>query len=135
MHKPSTHVANPDDGYELTDIQIKVILVSGVALVVLSAVAFFVSFLFAKMLIAEQRSPVTDYKAAQTTEEHNVWNSDVRLQPNTAATLNAHKTEQADADWYGIVSESPAIYRIPVEKALDHTLEYGLPVWTPEELN
>jgi hypothetical protein len=136
MHKPSTHVANPDDGFELTDIQVKVILFSGVVMIVLSATAFFVSFLYTKMLVADQRPTVSDYETSVFTQEHNAWDSDVRLQPSPPATLKAHQAEQAAASRaFGIVSESPEIYRIDVDAALDHVAEHGLPVWEAEPLN
>lgn len=136
MHKPSTHVANPDDGFELTDVQIKIILWAGVAMIVLTGLAFFVSFLYAKMLIAEQRAPLTQYEASNFVQEHNEWASDVRLQPSPPASLEAHNAEQraVSNDW-GIVSESPVIYQIPVNVALDHIAEHGLPIWTPENVH
>lgn len=136
MHKPSTHVANPDDGFELSDIQTKVILISGLAMVGLTLAAFFVSFIYAKALVADQRPALSEYESSAFAAEHNAWESDVRLQPSPPATLKEHRAEQAAVSLaWGTVSDSPIIYRIPVNVALDHVVEHGMPVWTPEEIN
>ena len=136
MHKPSTHQANPDDGFELSDVQVKVILGSGLAMVILAAVSFGVSFMYIKMLVADQRPTISEYEPSVFEGEHNAWDSDVRLQVSPPASLQEHLAEQAAVSGsFGILSESPIIYRVPVNKALDHVAEHGFPVWTPEEVN
>jgi hypothetical protein len=137
MFKPSNHVANPDDGYELDDVKTKVILISGIVMTVLTLVAYGVGVIYGKVLTRDDRSVVTQYEPSYTSDEldgHNAWESEVRLQPNPVLALSQHRTAQhAVSKSWGTVSESPKIYRIPLDVALDHVVETGLPVWEPTE--
>jgi len=121
--------SSKDLGYELNDIQIKVILWSGVGLVIMTFVAFVISVFFIKYLAAA--GSMTDYKPSPLAGANQEWNLDVRLQPNPPAHLRGHMgSQQAVSDTYGIVSEEPKIYRIPIEKAMDIVAENGLPTFT-----
>ena len=116
-------------GYELSDIQIRLILWSGVSLVILTLVAFVISVFFIKYL-AESGS-YSDYKASPLAGENQEWDLDVRLQPNPPAALLEHREGQDYASTtYGTVSEEPRIYRIPIETAMDIVAEHGLPTFT-----
>ena len=134
MHKQSTHVPNPDDGYEITDVKAKVILIGGLAMVAFTLLSFAVSYMFGKVLNADSHADISDYAPSALAGEHNEWNSDVRLQTNPAAELSDHLSGQHTASTtFGTVSESPEIYRIPLDRALDHVAEHGFPVWAIEE--
>jgi hypothetical protein len=133
MHNESNHVANPDDGYEISDVKVKVVLIAGVAMVIFTLISFAVSFMYGKVLTADSRAAVSNYTPSALAEEHNEWNSDVRLQANPAAALKDHNAEQhLRSIGFGAVSESPAIYHIPLDEALDLVAEQGLPVWTAQ---
>ena len=131
MHKESTHVANPDDGYEVTDVKVSLILVAGVLMVIFTGISFAVSLVYGKILNADTHADISDYEQSELATEHNEWTSDVRLQSSPGAELNALKAEQhLIAMGTGTVSESPAIYYISIEDAIDHVAEHGLPTWT-----
>lgn len=130
MLKHSHHEPNPDDGYELQDVSVKVILASGVFMVVFTLGCYFVSFMFAKMLTADGRAPLSNYEAPPMATEHNDWTTDVRLQPTPAMDLEIHNAAQQDiSNAFEPLSESPNIHRIPVNSALDYVAENGLPTW------
>ena len=134
MHNKSTHVANPDDGYEISDVKVKVILIAGVFMVALTLVSFAVSFMYGKMLNSDTRKPISDYEQSEMAAPHNEWRSDVRLQSDPAAELKVHVHAQHETSVaWGPLSESPEIYRIPINEALNHVAEHGLPVWQPTE--
>lgn len=121
--------SSQDLGYELSDIQIKLILWSGVSLVILTLVSFVVSVFFIKYLAAS--GSYSEYKASPLAGENQVWDLDVRLQPNPPAALSEHREGQDYASTtYGTVSEEPRIYRIPIETAMDIVAENGLPTFT-----
>ncbi len=121
--------SSKDLGYELNDIQIKVILWSGVGLVIMTFVAFVISVFFIKYLAAA--GPMTDYKPSPLAGANQEWDLDVRLQPNPPAHLRDHIREQRSVtDSYGIVSDEPRIYRIPIETAMDIVAANGLPTFT-----
>jgi hypothetical protein len=134
MHKPSTHVPNPDDGYEVTDVNVKYILVAGIAMVVFTLISFAVSLVYGKVLNSDTHGNLSKYEPSELAGEHNEWTSGVRLQPNPAAELAEHNAEQHLAtSTFGTVSESPEIYHIPIDKALEHVAEHGLPTWAVVE--
>ena len=121
--------SSKDLGYELSDIQIKVLLLSGVGLVVLTFAAFIVSVFFIKYLAAS--GSYSEYKASPLAGENQEWDLDVRLQPDPPADLAEHREGQAyRSTTYGTVSEEPEIYRIPIETAMDIVAENGLPTFT-----
>ena len=118
-----------DLGYELSDIQIKVILWSGVGVVIMTFVTFVVSVFFIKYLAAA--GSMSDYEASPLAGENQEWDLDVRLQPNPPAELVEHREGQSYASTtYGALSEAPEIYRIPIETAMDIVAKNGLPTFT-----
>ena len=121
--------SSEDLGYELSDIQIKVLLLSGVGLVVLTFAAFVLSVFFIKYLAAS--GSYSEYKASPLAGENQEWDLDVRLQPDPPADLAEHREGQAyRSTTYGTVSEEPEIYRIPIETAMDIVAKNGLPTFT-----
>ncbi len=121
--------SSKDLGYELTDIHVKVILWSGVGLVIMTFVAFVVSVFFIKYLAAA--GSMSDYEPSPLAGENQEWDLDVRLQPNPPAALAEHRKGQSYASTtYGIVSEEPEIYHIPIETAMDIVAKDGLPTFT-----
>ncbi len=118
-----------DLGYELSDVQIKIILWSGVGLVIMTFTAFVVSVFFIKYLAAS--GPMSDYEPSPLAGANQEWDLDVRLQVRPPATLRKFREDQAyTSTSYGTVSEEPEIYRIPIETAMDIVAEHGLPTFT-----
>ena len=118
-----------DLGYELSDVQIKVILWSGVGLVIMTFAAFVVSVFFIKYLAAG--GSMSEYEVSPLAGENQEWDLKVRLQPNPPAALAEHREGQNYASTtYGTVSEEPEIYHIPIETAMDIVAKYGLPTFT-----
>ena len=130
MFKHAHHEPNPEDGFELQDVSVKIILISGVFMVVFTLGCYFVSFMFTKMLVAEDRATVSNYEAPPTAVDHNDWSTGVRLQPNPPVELAEHANAQHTASTsFEKLSESPEIYRLPINVTLDHVAKHGLPVW------
>jgi hypothetical protein len=133
MLKESTHVANPDDGYEVTDVKVSLILIAGVLMVIFTGISFAVGLVYGKILNAETHADISDYEQSELATDHNEWTSDVRLQSNPGAELKVLQTEQHQmATTFGTVSENPAIYHIPIKDAIDQVAEHGLPTWSIE---
>lgn len=134
MLKHSHHEPNPDDGFELQDVSVKVILASGIFMVVFTLGCYFVSFMFTKMMTAEGRQPISNYEAPPMAADHNEWTTGTRLQPKPGTALKQHKDgEFTVSNSWGTVSESPEIYRVPINDALNHVAKTGLPVWEPQK--
>lgn len=134
MFKHSHHEPNPDDGFELKDVSVKVILISGVFMVVFTLGCYAVSFMFTKMLTADGRAPLSSYEAPPTAQDHNAWVTGVRLQPSPPMELEALRTDQHEVSTTPEkLSESPTIYRMPINVALDFVAKNGLPVWEAQE--
>lgn len=128
--------APEEKGYELSDVQVKVILFSGVGVVLMTFAAFVISVFFIKYLNA--RGASTDYVESPLAAEAQDWDLDVRLQTDPPAAQRAHKSDQRyRATTYGTVSQEPEIYHIPIETAMDIVVESGLPAFVtflpPEE--
>lgn len=120
----------PDEkGYELSDVQTKIILWFGIGTVVLSAFGFFASVFIVKYLNA--RDPLTEYEMSPMATEHQDWVTDFRLQPDPPGALDRHDAEQAHRSAsFGVVDQDLEIYHIPVETAMDIVAERGLPKFT-----
>lgn len=122
--------ATEERGYELSDIQLKLVLISGIGLVVMTVAAYIISTFFIKYL--NTRDPNTDFVAPPLAAEGQEWTSGVRLQPDPFGALDEFLEDQAlVSTQYGRLSDEPEIYRIPVETALKIVAEGGLPVFEP----
>ena len=131
MHKVGhEHGHTPENvGYEVTDVQVKVILVAGVGIVILTLFGYLMGTFFLKVFRAAP--PISgNYTATATAAEEATkpWNLQTRLQVDPPRALVEFNGEQKSvADSYGVVSEKPEIYRIPVETAMKIVAEKGLP--------
>ena len=126
MHDEQT---SKEEGYELSDVQIKYILISGVGVVLMTFTAFVVSVFFIKYLDA--RGATTDFVESPLAADAQEWDIDVRLQADPPAAQRAHESDQRyRATTFGTVSQEPEIYHIPLEIALDIVAENGLPTFT-----
>lgn len=129
-HHTQSDPASVQQGYELTDLQIKALVWAGVALVVMTFIAYVVSTFVVHYSNAQP--PISEFNAPPIAVEARTqpFAAGVRLQvaPHDALVdLRQRQTEQATT--YGVVSAEPEIYRIPVEKAMDIVAERGLPVF------
>lgn len=114
------------ENYEQSDVRLKIIVICGLVVSGLTFVGFAASYGIVKGL--NMREPATEYEAHPLAGEHNEWDTEVRLQPNPEQSLAAHLEEQTrEVRSFGTISEEPAIYRIPVEKAMEHVVQHGLP--------
>lgn len=121
-------------GYELTDIQIKVVLWFGVSIVVLTFLGYIVSIFFVKYFNAQP--PISDYVATPVARETvtQQFPAGTRLQVDPPAALDQRLEDmEYVATTFGVVSEEPEIYRIPVEEAMEIVANEGLPVFKPTE--
>ncbi len=126
----SSQGAPAGEKYELTDVHVRAILYSGIALVVMVLASFVVSYYFLKNL--DEAPPATRFKepTVATAVAHQPWTTPVRLQQDPPADYRAHKKEQeALASTYANVSQTPEIYRIPIAVAMKLVEEKGFPVF------
>lgn len=126
--------SSQDIGYELSDIQIKAIIFSGVAVVILTAGAYFFGIFFAKYFNA--REPITTYEQLPVAETAGPepFPTGTRLQVDSPRALAELKAEQAQvSEEYAVISDTPEIYRIPVDVAVDLVAEQGLPTFPVTE--
>jgi hypothetical protein len=104
-------------------------------MVAFTLLSFAVSFMYGKVLTSDTHADLSEYEPSELADEHNEWNSAVRLQSNPPAELAAHRAEQHHVSTtFGTVSESPEILRIPIEDALKHVAEHGFPKRIPVEI-
>ena len=116
-------------GYEVSDVQMKVVLISGLLVVSMTLIAYVVSVFFIKYLAAGPA--MSEFEPSPMAGEYEDWDLPVRLQVNPPAMLTEHKEDQAYISGaYGVVSDEPEIYRIPIETAMDIVSEHGLPTFT-----
>lgn len=123
MH--STKAPSADDKYEHSDWHLKLVLVTGVGMVIVTLLAFALGYVILKGFDA--RPAMTDFVPSPMAEEHSEWTEDLRLQEFPWDAYDVLKEKQShDVDSYGIVSESPEIYQIPIEVAMEIVAEDGL---------
>jgi len=126
-------------GFEVSDANVKGILAGGVIIVVSCTIAFVFSIFVArsmkdgdwgKRLSDQDVSPLLQGQK----EIHNEWVSGVRLEPNPGEDVGKLKTEaESGLETMGTQSESPLIYRISVDQAIDLVAEHGLPKFKIDE--
>lgn len=116
--------------YEPTDVSISLALIIAVILVVSTALAFLAGY-FA-LGAARAKPAATDFEPSPLVEPRQDFAQGPRLQKDPRDELNAHLAETRPAlNQYGVVSENPEIYHFPIEDAIDHIAEHGLPEFTP----
>jgi len=129
MHDDHGHHGGAEK-YEVSDIQVKWVLIAGVALVALTFAGYIVGTITTKFYRAQP--PIGDYRATPVAlEQRNTdWNLPVRLQVDPPRALTEFDAaQQAATTVIGVVSDQPEIYRIPVETAMKIVAERGLPVF------
>lgn len=127
MHEPG-HGAPEQKGYEVSDVHIKAVLIAGLCIVAMTFIAYVVGTFATKYFRAQP--PIGSYRPTPVAleEKGQPWNLPVRLQVDPPRALIEFKVEQkAVATSYGVVSEKPEIYRIPVETAMKIVAEKGIP--------
>lgn len=127
QHSESAH-GNENNGFEHSDLRPTLVFVSGIVLAVVVTTAFFIGVWVTTSLRA--RTPiVAEYEpAAIAQQESEGWQSPVRLQDNPGAFLRQHEQREMEAlNSFGVVSDDPAIYRIPIDEAIDLVVNRGLP--------
>jgi len=127
MHEPN-HGASGNQGYEPTDIQLKVVAWFGVAVVILTFAGYIVGTFVTRYVNAQP--PISDVTLAPIATEslNEPFAPGVRLQVDSPSAKAAFRAEQDHvATTFGVVSDQPEIYRIPVNTAMDIVAERGLP--------
>lgn len=129
MHKPQQHddTQSVELGYELTDVQVKIIFVMGIVFTVVCIIGFIVGVFFVKYF-EYSRPAATKFVPHPLAAQEQQWNAPFRLQANLFGefkTLNESQT--AKLGQYDVISEDPAIYQVPVEKAIEWVAADGLP--------
>ncbi|PCJ64438.1 MAG: hypothetical protein COA73_04025 [Candidatus Hydrogenedentota bacterium] len=140
MSKHDAHIKpHPGDtrstelGYEVSDVNVKGIILSGVAMVISCVIAFVFSIFVAKsMKDGDWGARLSDVDVSPLLEGqeviHNEWVSGVRLEAKPGVLVGELNAEaHAELNTMGTQSESPLIYRIPVDQAIDLVVEHGLP--------
>lgn len=123
MHDPSG--VSDADKYELTDWPLKPVLITGVILSATTLVAFAIGYVIMQGFGA--RDAMTDFTVSPMADGDGKWTTQTRLQDAPWDTLDDFREEQTHArSSYGIVSEEPEIYRIPVAVAMEIVAEKGL---------
>jgi hypothetical protein len=126
MFKPSTHVANPEDGYEKTDVKAKLIVIGTIVSVVLTMLSFGVAFMVTKFLVSDARdySPEGSYRPVDSLDSD--WTSPTRLQMTPEQDLKNYKAEsKAKSAAFGSKEGAEGIYHIPVDEAINLVSDNG----------
>lgn len=120
--------------YEMTDANAVGIVVSGVFLFGFVAVTAFVGYYVLGWSTVD-RPAMTDYEKSPLAAQHERWTTDARLQSDLAADLHAFQSSSGSIlNEYGTVSESPEVYHIPIETAMEIIVHNGkLPTFKPLE--
>jgi hypothetical protein len=125
MSDPSPSAPHTSPGHETTDADVKPILqfLVGLGLLmvaVMIGMAFLFNFFEAQYLEEGKRlSPVVDTRQIPP---------EPRLQSNPAVDLGGLRAWEAEQlNSYGWVDETTGIFRIPIERAMELTVENGLP--------
>lgn len=130
MHEDHGHHITEQKGYETSDIQVKWILFSGLVVVAITFAGYVVGTITTRFYRAQP--PIGDYRATPVAleEQDKDWTLPVRLQVDPPRALTEFERDQLTATMgFGVVSEEPEIYRIPVETAMKIVAERGLPAF------
>ena len=126
MHKPSNHVPNPDDGFEVSDVKVTWIVYAAIAGVLAVIGSIGVSFMYTKFLISEKRGYTYKNNSTHGGSNETDWTDPVHLQRTPEKDLKAYRAHSADRSAsFGRVSESPEVYYIPVNEAINLVIDKG----------
>ena len=110
--------------YEVTDANAMGIAIVGVGLSIMALVAFVIGVFL--LTWYNVREPATQFRASGLALQHEPWNTELRLQSDPGEILRGFKKEQADkANGWSVLSESPPVFQIPIEIAIDIVVENG----------
>lgn len=131
MHDDAT---SKSTSYEMTDANAVGIVAVGVVLFGFVACTAFIGYYVLGWSTAA-RPAMTDYEKSPLASEHEAWATDVRLQSHLAVDFHTFESSTgAILDQYGTVSESPEVYHIPIETAMEIIAHNGkLPIFKPLE--
>ena len=131
MHDDAT---SKNSTYEMTDASAVGIVIVGITLFGFCAITSIVLY-FVLGWSTVDRPAMTDYEKSPLAGEHETWTTDARLQVDLAAELDEYQSSAgSQLDRYGTVSESPEVYHIPIEIAMEIIVHSGkLPTFTPLE--
>ena len=137
-HGGTGHGTAEQNGYELSDLQLRITLYAGITLVLLTFIAYVASTFMIRY--ANAQPPISNFELTPMAVEaqSQPFGDGVRLQVVPRRGLaELRQNQQQRATTYSVVSDEPEIYRIPVETALDIVVERGLPSFpvltTPEQ--
>ena len=124
MHNLDTSPGS--ENYEQRDAHLKLILATGVVLVVITLICYGIGYMIIKTKFEPrsaatefQRSPIEQGRAA-------VWAPGVRLQADPPSELQQAQAEYRKAvSGWDTVSETPEVYRMPGDVAVDGVEERG----------
>lgn len=123
MHE---HDDVPDsEKFELTDWHLKLVLMSGIGLVVVTLLSFAAGYVIMQSFGA--RPSMSEFSKPAMADDDGKWTTETRLQTAPWDVLDEFRVDQAHTQGaYGLVSDAPEIYHIPVEEAMKIIAEMGL---------
>jgi len=128
-----SHPAGHGVGHETTDVDIRGIFAFGVGLLIIGLVihvAVWLLFMFFAQREARRAAPEFPMAVGQETRVP----PEPRLQTNPRQDLlELRSQEDAILDSYGWVDKNAGVVRIPVDRAMQLTLERGLPARPPKD--
>ncbi len=122
----SEHDTGGDATYELTDVKAKMAVIGGIACCVLCAFSFLVGY-FVMKYFTSGRDDMSEFVVSPLAGESQ-WETDIRLQVNLPEDYAEHKrVQERSLTEYDVISESPDIFQVPIEVAIEWVAEEGLP--------
>jgi hypothetical protein len=130
-HAGADETANPDVHHEHSDVNIRGILLFGVALIVVGVfISLAVGVLFKYLDNREARQTPAQYPLAAT--QGTRVPPEPRLQTNPRQDLSDLRAREDETlGTYGWVDKNAGVVRIPIDEAIKKTLERGLPARKP----
>lgn len=132
MHDDHGHDHPITDGnFEPSDAHVAPVLAIGIVLVLVTVASFVAGYILLKY--SNERSAMTAFEPSPLVSDRQEWESgNVRLQVNLRGDLERHQAAtKPGLTTYDVLSESPEIYRFPVELAIEHVADHGLPEFKP----
>lgn len=121
------------DKFEVSDWHLKIVLVTGVVMVVMAVVSFAICYVI--MNSFSQMDSISDYEPSPLAGEDREWAASYRIQVQPWETYKEYAAESDRlSESYGIVSEPEnggLAYRIPIEEAMNIVEEHGFPKFRP----
>jgi hypothetical protein len=148
MHRDDTHneqsaehIENPDVLHETSDVNVRGIFGFGIGLAVGTALVSLLLFGAFSVMVKRFNPPAPPNASPLTRNRPLVPESrryaneafpEPRLQPNVVEDLKKFREEEYEhLHSYGWVDQNAGVAHIPIQRAMELTLERGLPVRTP----